>query len=189
MNADRFFYGVARVRAEGRDALFAVFDRSDGAEVEDHLPVVSGFDLGALTRGPEQFKPAFRLDLGVDGLRFVQVVAQDDGQRNLVAFGQDFRRVVFGEEGLEGAELLFGDPDLAVNRRADDRHFPGRDVVGELEFQMRAALFVGFDLRLPEQRFREVFAQTRSRNLIQRDRRRRSNTRARNYRNRARSSH
>src|SRR5262245_31148220 len=183
MNADRFFYGVARVGAEGRDALFAVFDRSDGAEVEDHLPGVSGFNLGALARGAEQLKPTFGLDLGVDGLRLVQVVAQDDGERNLVAFGQDFRRVVFGEEGLEGAELLFGDPDLAVNRRTDDRHLPGRDVVGELEFQMRAALLVGFDLRLPEQRFGEVFAQTRSRNLILRNRLRGSCAGARDYRN------
>src|SRR5262249_39840625 len=30
MHADRLFYGVARVRAERRDALLAVFDRSDG---------------------------------------------------------------------------------------------------------------------------------------------------------------
>ncbi len=56
MNSHRLFDGVARMRADGRHALLAVFDRSDSSQVKDRARGITRRDFSALARRAKQRK-------------------------------------------------------------------------------------------------------------------------------------
>lgn len=114
VDVDRLFNRIARVRADGGDALLAVLDGRDGAEAENRARRIARGDLRAMLGRGEQRELISGLHLHGDLLRVVEIVAQDDGQHDLVALGQDARRIMLDEERLEGAHLALDRADLAV---------------------------------------------------------------------------
>jgi len=74
----------------------------------------------------------------------------------LVAFSENARWIEFGEEGLKRTDVGFGKTDLSVFSGTDYRHSPGCDVVGKLEVELRSALLIGGELRLPKERLGKI---------------------------------
>ena len=95
------------------DALLAIFYRGNRLEPESLAACLAGLDAGPPGPRPQRLKPVFRLDGQIDCLFFVQVITNQNGQGNLVAFGQDSWRVVLQEERLEHHDFLLGHANAA----------------------------------------------------------------------------
>ena len=166
MHRHRFFDRVVGVSAVCGDPLLAVFHRCVRAKIKGSAGGIAGRNADAPGRRTKQSEPTLRFDFQVHRLRPIEIVAHHHRQRNLIAFGEDSRRIVFDKERLKGLDLFLDGTNLPVFGRADHRHLPGRDVVGEFEFQLRAALLICFQRRLPHQRFGKVFAEAWSGKLL-----------------------
>ena len=136
------------------------------SDQERRNSILAGCYFDLLLLWPLVRKPGRRLELYVQLLGFIQIVAQHDRQLNLIALGQDFGWVMFDKERLKGAKLGFCRAQAAVGGRACHRHFPGRNVVGHREFELRPAGRIGDQFRLPYQGFGEIFAQSGGEGLL-----------------------
>src|SRR6266849_5283998 len=159
MHGNWFFDRVVRVRAGCGNPLLAIFHRRACAKIKRPASSVSGGDVDALCRRAKQSEPALGFDFQVYSLRMIEIVADNYRQRNLVALGENSRRIVFDKERLKRLDLFLDGSELSVFSRTDHRHLPRPDVDGELEFQLRASLLFCLQRRLPDKRFGKVFAE------------------------------
>src|SRR6266852_6837498 len=166
MHGNWFFDRVVRVRASCDNPLLAIVHRRARAKIKRSASGISGRNIQTLRRRAKQSEPTLGFDFQVYSLRMIEIVAHDYRQRNLVALGENSRRIVFDKERLKRLDLFLDGSKLSVFSRTDHRHLPRRDVVGEFEFQLGASLLVCLQRRLPDKRFGKVFAKAWGGKLI-----------------------
>ncbi len=149
-------------RARGH-ALLTVIDWRSRAKVKGLAPRIAGWNRHLLACWTKQGKPILRFDLQINFLLSLEIIAHHDRQRDLIALGQHARRFVLDKERLKRLDVGFSWADATVFSWTDYGELPGRDVVGKFEIDLRAALFVCLNWRLPEQGFGKILAQPRRR--------------------------
>ena len=154
--------GVACVGADGVDFLLAFLDGFDGLEAEDIAGGILRGDGGFQRGGALEREPGRGLHFDADLKTSVEVIAENDGESDFVADGEEARGIVLDEEGLKGANGFFGGADFAVDGGGDGGELPGGDVVGEGKFELGAAFVVGEEFGAPEKSFGKIFAETGS---------------------------
>jgi hypothetical protein len=102
---------------ERRHPLLAGRDGPLGAEAEHFDLRIAGGDGELLARPAEDAEPAIGFLAQLDALLTLLVVPHDHGKTDLVAHGEDPRRIVVHEERLKGREVRAGETDRAVVRR------------------------------------------------------------------------
>ena len=98
--------------------------------------------LSRLRAGPSNENQFSGFIFEIDFLCLRKIVAHHHRQRNLIAFSEHARRIVFDKEWLKRLYLCFRRSDPAVFSRANYGEFPGRDVVGEFEIDLCTTLLI-----------------------------------------------
>lgn len=121
MNCNALFDGVAKGIARNCDALLAVFDRSSSANIDYCVRDFSGREFDLFARGACDLKPLFGIHLDIHCLSLLEIVAQHDGKRNLVALRKHARRIMRDGERLR----VLSNADFDFGAFAIDRSFRG----------------------------------------------------------------
>src|ERR1044072_2558540 len=114
MNCDVLLDRIVCISAARHHALLTGGDGRCRAKIKSLTLRISGCNRSLLACWTKQRKPVLRLDLEINFLLALEVVAHDDRQRDLVALGQHAGRFVLDKERLKRLDFGFSRSDATV---------------------------------------------------------------------------